>query len=325
MKALYFNEGGNIDHLILGEIDKPEIKDDELLIKVHATGMNPSDYQTIEYMGIQDKPVILGLDIAGEVVECGKDVKDFKRGDRVVYLREVLNSYGGYAEYAKTPAKFVSKIPDQIEYTQAAVLPGAGMTAYHIMYDRFHLSAGKTIFIQGGAGGVGSYAIQIAKKEGLKVITTCLGRDIDYVKELGADIAIDFQQEDAYKRVMMETNNQGVDYILSMINSTLATKDLTVARFNCEIAVTAGLPDLSSWKFYEKSLTIHEIALGLFLTYPDDEMNKVPVRLLNSLAKKIDKKEIKVPKTTIINLEEVPAYLKKIKNGEISGKVVVRI
>lgn len=248
MKAMYFTEGGDIDRLTLGELDIPQIKENELLIKVHASGMNPSDYQTLEFMGKSDVPVVLGLDIAGEVAACGAAVKGFQRGDRVVFLREVTNPFGGYAEYAVTPANLVCRIPEGLTDAEAAVLPGAGMTAYHVMYDRFHLKAGKTMLIQGGAGGVGSYAVQIAKHEGLKVITTCLGRDIAYVKNLGADIVIDFQNEDVNSRVLAETNQKGVDYILSMAGPAVAEKDLSIARFNCEMAVTAGLPDLSGWK-----------------------------------------------------------------------------
>lgn len=325
MKAMYFTKGGSIEHLESGELNVPQIKEDELLIKVHASGMNPSDYQTLEFMDKTDRPVILGLDIVGEVAACGRTVEGLKKGDRVVYLREVMNPFGGYAEYAVTPASLVCRIPDGIDDTEAAVLPGAGMTAYHIMYDRFHLKEGKTMLIQGGAGGVGSYAIQMAKHEGVRVLTSCLGRDIEYVKSLGADAAFDFQKEDVHQKVLDETDQKGVDYIVSMAGPAVATKDLGVARFNCEVAVTAGLPELSGWKFYEKGLTIHEIALGNFLTSPDEEMRKEPLRILDSLADMVKEKTIHIPKVTVIALEEIPAYLKKMKAGEITGKVVVKV
>lgn len=325
MRAMCFTEGGDISHLSIQELERPSIGEDELLVRVHATAMNPSDYQTLEYLGKVEQPVILGLDITGEVVECGSAVTDFQAGDRVVYLRQVLNPYGGYGEYSVTPAKFACRVPDALTDEQAAVLPGAGMTAYHIMHQRFHLQSGKTILIQGGAGGVGSYAIQMAKQAGLRVLTSCLGRDAAYVHELGADVAIDFTQEDVCARVLEETDGAGVDYILSMVGSAIATKDLGLLRFGGELAVTAGLPDFSGWKFYERGLTVHEIAFGIYLTSPDERDNRVPARILEALSGMMERGEVRAPKTEVIAMEQIPEYLRKIKAGQITGKVVVRI
>lgn len=173
MKALVLQTGGSLDGFCVKQIDKPVIKPDELLIKVHAVGLNPSDYQTAEYLTGNHLSRILELDVAGEVVEVGVEVQGFAVGERVFYLRQIDNPYGSFAQYATSPDRLVAKIPNKVSYEQAATLPGAGFTAYHIMKQRFHLTAGKTIFIQGGAGGMGSYAIQLAKLAGLRVISTC--------------------------------------------------------------------------------------------------------------------------------------------------------
>lgn len=324
MKGLVLKKGGSIDGFEVSRIEKPQYKDDELLIKVMATGLNPSDYQTAEYLSGDNLNVILGLDVAGVVEEVGSECKDFKVGDRVFYLREISNPNGGFAEYAVTPAKFACKIPKELLFEEAAALPGSGFTAYHILEQRFHLVSGRTILIQGGAGGIGSYAIQLAKNHNLNVITTCLQRDIPYVLSLGADYAIDFENEDVYQKINQITCNKGVDYALSTIGSAGATKDLSILKFNGELAVTSGLPDFNEWKFYEKGITIHEIALGNFLTLNDIELNMIPVLIGNKLSSLVKNREISIPKITLISLDEIPNYLKMIKKGSITGKVVIK-
>lgn len=325
MRALVLEKGGSIDGFKDKIVEMPKIKEDELLIKVSAVALNPSDYQTAEYLQGENLNIVLGLDIAGEVVEVGENVQKFKKGDRVFYIREINNPYGGFAEYAVTPERFACKIPDNLNYTEAAMLPGAGFTAYHIMFQRFHLQNEKTILIHGGAGGVGSYAIQIAKLHQLKVLVTCLERDKKYAQELGADIVIDFQNEDVYKRISEETNNQGVDYVISTIGSDGATKDLEIMTFGAEIAVTAGLPNLDNWKFYDKGISIHEIALGNYLTYPNEQIQKVPYHIAKNFSQLVSEGKIKTPKINLTSLEEIPCWLKKIKMGEVIGKVVVEL
>ena len=203
------------------------------------------------------------------------------------------------------------------------MLPGAGFTAYHIMCQRFHLVPGRTILIQGGAGGVGSYAIQLAKLYGLRVITTCLGRDREYALSLGADIAIDFQIEDVYAKILEVTSNRGVDYALSSIGPEGATRDLGILRFGGELAVTSGLPDFSEWKFYDRGISVHEIAFGSYLTNPDPEMQKIPAKIGRELSRLVADRKLNPPKATAIAMEEIPTWLRKMKAGEVCGKVVM--
>lgn len=325
MKALALQTGGSIDGFQITELSVPEIKDDELLVKVHATGMNPSDYQTAEFLQGENLGIVLGLDVAGEVAAVGSAVKNFKVGDRIFYIRAIDNPYGGFAEYSVTPERFACRIPDAMSYEDAAMLPGAGFTAYHIMMQRFHLVQGRTILIQGGAGGVGSYAIQIAKRHGLKVITTCLERDKEYALSLGADVAIDFRHEDVYARIKEETDGKGLDYALSSIGTQGATKDLEALRFGGELAITAGLPDFAGWRFYDRGITLHEIAFGGYLTAPDLELQKVPVQVGEALADIVASGEIHTPQCRVLNMEEIPDGLRLIKKGEVTGKLIVKV
>lgn len=158
---------------------------------MHAVGLNPSGYQTAEFTTDLSYKMILGLDVSGKVVKVGSNVKKFKEGDRIFYLREILNPYWGFAEYSVAPERFACKIPDNLTYVEAATMPGAGLTGYHIIYQRFCPYPNRTILIQGEAVGLGSFAIQLAKLCKQKVITTCKSKDINYVKSLGADEVID--------------------------------------------------------------------------------------------------------------------------------------
>lgn len=322
MKALSLEKGGTLEGFRIIEKSIPQIKDDELLVKVHAVGLNPSDYQTAEYYPENISGIVLGLDVSGVVEAVGPCVKNFKIGDRVFFLRQINNPNGGFAEFATTPAILATKIPENINYIDAATLPGAGFTAYHILFERFNVKSGKTIFIQGGAGGLGSYAIQLSKHLGLKVITTCLGRDIEYVKKLGADIAIDYMNEDVYGILKRETDNFGPHYIISSIGPQGATRDLEALRFGGELAVTAGLPDFSTWEFYKKGISVHEVAFGEYLTSSNKEDNIRVATIGEKLSELLAQSHISKPHVTLTSLENIPEWLGKIKRGEVFGKVV---
>lgn len=325
MKAFVLRHGGNIKNMRFEELEIPAVKPDELLIRVHAVSLNPSDYQTAEYLGELETPVVLGLDIAGEVMKAGENIKPPVIGKRVFYLREINNPYGGFAEYAVTPEKFVCEIPEELDYTQAAALPGAGMTAYHIMYDRFHLRTGGTILIQGGAGGVGSYLIQLAKLNGLQVITTCSKKNFDYVKKLGADFAIDYKTEDVYGRIKDITNQAGVDYAVNTVGSESAAKDMEILKFGGEIAAVSGLPDMSQWKFYSKGISVHEIAFGNYLTSSDVETQKVPAQTAKTVSSLVAAGKIGVPEICEIDFGDIPEYLQLMKEKKVHGKIVARL
>lgn len=327
MEALVLEEPGKIESLtVVQDREKPTPKDNEIRVKVHAAGLNPSDYQVASYAGLtSEKKRVLGLDVAGTVDAVGSGVNNFKVGDRVYYLRSITNLDGGFAEYSVTTAHTASKLPEAIPYEVAAAVPGAGFTAYQTIIQKLRPEAGNTILIHGGAGGVGGYAIQLAKLCGLTVYTTCLGRDIEYVISLGADAAIDFTKEDVCTVIKKLTNNRGVDYILNTIGSEVATKDIDILAFGGEIAVTAGFPDFNRLRFYEKGLSLHEIALGAAHTDGDYKTQCNLAQIGEEFAQLLVEKKIVPPALTTISIEEVPEYLVNLSEGKITGKVVAII
>jgi NADPH:quinone reductase-like Zn-dependent oxidoreductase len=194
MKAIRIHEYGDAGTLKLEELPRLSITDDQILVRIHDAGVNPIDWKIRQgYMKQVMRatfPMTIGQDFAGEVVEVGKNITQFVAGDRVFGFAQ-----GTYAEYAAAPASTVARIPSSVDFATAAALPTAGSTALQIIRDVVAAKPGMTILIHGAAGGVGSYASQIAKNLGARVIGTATGPDIEYLKSLGVDEIVDFKRE----------------------------------------------------------------------------------------------------------------------------------
>ncbi len=152
-------------------------------------------------------------------------------GDRVYYHGN-LTKKGGFAQYALTTAHTISKLPDSISFEEAAALPCAGFTAYQALHRKLNVKPNCSILIHGGAGGVGGFAIQLAKLKGLTVITTASKSNHDYVKQLGANYTIDYNHESVKDEISNITNGNGVDYVLDTVNGSNATNSLALMGFN---------------------------------------------------------------------------------------------
>lgn len=328
MKALVLEEPGTIEGLKMTQNrQKPIPKDNEILVKVYAAALNPSDYQMAEFAGFapERKPV-LGLDVAGTIEAIGNSVDNFQIGDRVYYLRSIENLDGGFAEYSVTTAHTASRLPDSISFEAAATVPGAGFTAYQAIVQKLRPEAGKTILIHGGSGGVGGFAIQFAKHVcGLTVYTSCQGAHIDYVKNLGADVAIDYQTQDVHDTVLKLTGGRGIDYVLNTLGTDSATKDLDILAFGGELVVTAGFPDFSKIRFFDKGISVHEIALGASHTCKDPQAERNLAHIGDEVARLLESKKVLPPATTVISMEQIPEYLGKLKKRKVTGKVVAKI
>ena len=193
MKAVIINEYGDESVLNYTDIERPEPKNDEVLIQVRAAGVNPIDWKIRNGLGgvfgLQP-PIILGCEIAGTVEEVGSDVKDFKQGDAVF---SYLDSHtGGYAEYSIAKMWQIAPKPESLDFENAAAVPVGSLTAWQAMFDLAGLESGQTILITGASGGVGSMAVQIAKAKGAFVIGTASGRNEEFILGLGADEFIDY-------------------------------------------------------------------------------------------------------------------------------------
>jgi len=204
MKAIVYHKYGSPDVLEFEEIQKPTPKEDEVLVKIHTASANPLDWHILRAdpflvrlkLGfLKPKNKILGADIAGRVEAVGRNVKEFQPGDEV--FGDILESRGGaFAEYVSVPERVLVLKPANMTFEEAAAVPLAAITALFGIRDQGQIQPGQKVLINGASGGVGTFAVQIAKSLGAEVTAVCSTRNVDLVRSLGADHVIDYTQED---------------------------------------------------------------------------------------------------------------------------------
>lgn len=234
MKAAVLTRFGGPDSFELQEAPVPDVGPRQVRVRVYATALNPLDYQVRrgDYKDHVPLPTITGHDISGVVEEVGSEVTEFAVGDEVYYTPQIFGGSGSYAEQHVADVELVARKPANLTHLEAASLTLAGGTVWEAFVQRAQLSVGETILIHGGAGGVGSLAIQVAKAIGARVITTALARDHEFVRSLGADDAIDFSTTDYVEEVIRLTDGRGVNVVFDTIGGDTLTKSpLTLAPF----------------------------------------------------------------------------------------------
>lgn len=202
MKGIGISQYGDVSRLQEVELSTPSLGEDELLISIEASGVNPVDWKAREGKLQEDfpfeLPLILGWDAAGIVIKTGTKVTQFQVGDEV-FFRPLLERYGTYANEAVVPASIVSKKPENLTFIEAASLPLAGLTAWQAVVEVGKVQAGDRVLILAGSGGVGSVAIQIAKAQGAYVAATTSSRNRDFVRSLGADEVIAYDTRETHE------------------------------------------------------------------------------------------------------------------------------
>ncbi|SHE57229.1 NADPH:quinone reductase [Ferrithrix thermotolerans DSM 19514] len=191
MRAVFYETFGDPDVLQVGEIADPKVGPDSVLVKVHATSVNPVDWKIMKGY-LQSRidcvlPIVPGWDLSGVVQEVGASVYEFEAGDEVYgYVRMDYVKHGTYASYASVPVRTLAKKPKSLSFLEAGVFPLAGLTAYQGLVRHLALRQGETVLVSGGAGGVGVFAIQIAQKLGARVVATASEHNFDLLRSLGA-------------------------------------------------------------------------------------------------------------------------------------------
>ncbi len=239
MKAIIHNKAGDLS---IEEISKPCPNDKQVLICVHAAGINRPDI--FQRMGLYPPPPnaspILGLEVAGEIVEIGKNVTNFKIGDKVCAL---LNG-GGYAQFAIAQEDVCFKIPNNISMIEAASIPETIMTVYENVFRTCGLKNGQSFLIHGGASGIGVMAIQMAKAIGSKIFTTIGSNEkAEFCKNLGADFVINYKEAD-FENIARE--NGGIDVILDMVGGPYIQKNINILNENGKLCYIAFLQGANS-------------------------------------------------------------------------------
>ncbi len=226
MKAIRVEEFGEPDVIQYVDVERPSPAAGEALIKVKSAGINYADTmrRRDQYVERQELPFTPGSEVAGEVFEVGEGVEDVSVGDRVV----TLLGTGGYADYAVAPSRNLIPMPDGLDFDQAAAIPLQGLTAYHCIKTSGALQDGESVLVHAAAGGVGTLAVQIAKLLGAgKVIATASSEEkLDLARSLGADVLINYTQDDWPEQVREATDGRGADIILEMVGGDFLEKNL---------------------------------------------------------------------------------------------------
>jgi NADPH:quinone reductase-like Zn-dependent oxidoreductase len=240
MKALILKRYGKVDQIAFADIPRPTIKPDEMLVQVHAAGLNPIDYMIPKGMF---KPILrfqlpatMGSDLAGVVVEVGSRVTRFKPGDSVFASIFDLGT-GALAEFAVVPENAAAIKPANLDFVQAASIPMVGLTSWQALKERAHLKPGQKVFIPAGSGGIGTFAIQLAKHLGAKVATTTSSGNVDLVRSLGADEVID------YKKQEFDDVLQDYDVVLGTVRGDGIEKSLRILKPRSSVVSLIGPPD----------------------------------------------------------------------------------
>ena len=240
MRAFILDRYGSKVALRAGEIADPEVREDDVLIQVHAAGVNllDSKLRSGEFRLILPYrvPFVLGHDVAGVVVRVGAHVKRFKPGDEV-FARPADQRVGTFAELIAVQEKDVALKPKNLTMEEAASIPLVGLTAWQALVERAQLRPGQKVFIQAGSGGVGTFAIQLAKHLGATVATTTSTSNVDLVRSLGADVVVDYKTDD------FETKLSGYDLVLHSQDGKALDKSLRVLRAGGRLISISGPPD----------------------------------------------------------------------------------
>ncbi|AUG52604.1 zinc-dependent alcohol dehydrogenase family protein [Thalassospira marina] len=233
MKAAVLTKFGGYDAFEIRDVAVPAVGAREVRVRVHATAVNPLDYQVRrgDYADYVPLPAITGHDISGVIEETGSDVSEFSVGDEVYYTPLIFGPQGSYAEQHVAHVDLVARKPKNLTHEEAASMTLVGGTVWEAFVTRAQLRVGETILIHGGAGGVGTVAIQVAKAMGARVFTTATSGHHDFVKGLGADLAIDYQTQDYIEVINDVTGGAGVDVVFDTIGGdTLTNSPLVLAQ-----------------------------------------------------------------------------------------------
>ncbi|WP_340105334.1 NADP-dependent oxidoreductase [Rhodohalobacter sp. 8-1] len=313
MRAAYYEEFGELDNIKTGDIDKPEPGEGEVLVKVKAAGVNPVDAAVARGM-LKDAiptefPVIPGWDVAGVVEENGFAARRFKEGDEVyAYARRPKIQHGTFAEYIALPESYLTRRPEKISMEEAGGIPLVGLTAYQAIFDAGSLENGQTVLILGASGGVGTLAIQLAKSVGATVIGVASEKNHSYMKELGADEAVDYSDTQVGQQVDKLAPN-GVDLIFhcSRGNSLSQCMESGVLSNNGKVvSITKSKPD-ESW----------DVNYQYVFVEPNSSQ-------LAHLAELANDGKLKIPSTKTYSIDETAQSLKDVETLHNRGKLIIK-
>lgn len=315
MRSVQINEYGSAEVAKIVEDEKPRPSVGQLLIKVKASSVNPVDIQIREghYEDFTPLPFKLGFDGAGIVESVGSNDSEFTVGDRVYFVPQIFNGVGTYGDYAVVETKFVAKIPNGLDYNEAAALSLAGSAAWESLITRGRLKEDEIVLIHAGAGGVGHIAIQVAHAIGAKVIATGKRKNLDTLESLGANVSLDYE-DPSFIMNLKEATKDGVHLVLDSIGgSTISDSAEILLPYGRIVSLADYSPPQNLQELWPKNAEIN-----LFYMSPSNEY-------LNKLNYLVDQGKLRVIVDKVFPLEKVvEAHKYMTKRGRV-GKVVLSV
>lgn len=307
MKAVRFHEFGKAEVLRVEDVPKPVAGHGEVLVRVHAAGVNPVDWKVRagQLKALNPTlPQITGFDIAGVVESTGPEVERFELGDEV-YAFLALERGGGYAEYALVPATELALKPKRLDFTRSAAVPLAALTAWQALFDNAGLSQGQTLLVHGAAGGVGHFAVQLAKAKGARVIATASERNHAFLKQLGADQVIDYTTQ------RFEELARDVDVVLDSIGGDTLERSYGVVKQGGFVVSIVARPDAAK-------LSARGLRGAVIRVKPD-------AKQLAQIAAWIDAGRLAPDVSAVLPLAEVRKAHELSEAGHTRGKLVLQV
>ena len=325
------NYSKTIDSVKIREINIPEIKPDEVLVRVKSVGINPVDNMItrgeVKLITPYSFPLTIGNELAGVIEKTGEKVTEFKEGDRV-FSRLPTNKIGAFAEYVAINKKDLAKIPEYLSFNEAAAIPLTALTAYQAL-DILQLKSGKTLFISGGSGGFGAMAVPLAKARGIKVITNGSLENKERVLALGAEQFLDYKTED-YAQLLHD-----VDGVIDTIGGKDTEKQFSILKQggklvslkgmpNGRFAKKMGLPLWKQWIFGFAGRSFHNMAKKRNQEYHFIFVQSSGEQL-SEIAKVLEENQIRPSIDSIYSFEDIAKALVKVDKGSSRGKTIVEI
>src|SRR5437016_2647425 len=332
MKAFIVDRYGSADRVRASEVPDPEMREDDVLIEVHAAGVNPLDSKIrdgeFKLLLPYRLPLILGNELAGVVIRAGSRVRRFKPGDEV-YARPDKNRIGTFAESIAVSEDDLAIKPKSLTMEEAASIPLVGLTAWQALIEKAKLKKGQKVLIHAGSGGVGTFAIQLAKDVGATVATTTSTANIDLVRSLGADVVIDYKKED------FENDLSGYAVVLNSLSKDTLEKSLKVLKPGGKLISISGPPDVafakengSNW-FLQQGMRLlsfgirkkarhHGVSYSfVFMRANGEQLGKITSLIESGIIRPVIDRIFPFEAT-----KEAWAYL---ETGRAKGKVVIKV
>jgi alcohol dehydrogenase len=331
MRAYVLTAYGGPDRATLMDVPVPAPSERQLLVRVRAAGLNPVDFKIrrgdLRLVRSYRLPAVLGNELAGEVVGCGSQVRRFHVGDRV-FARVASAAMGAFAPFAVIDEEHAAAMPATVDFATAAGVPLAGLTSLEVLRDELRVKPGDRIFISGGAGGVGTFAIQIARHFGAEVATTASSRGDALVKQLGASVVVD------YTRQRPDQVLSGMDGVFDLVGGESLEQAFSIAKAGATVVSVAGMPEPQTASkdlglgiahralFWLASRSLrrlarrHGVHYRYFFMHPSGHD-------LAELARLVDSGRLKVIIDSIYPFEQIPQAMARLEAGHAKGKIIV--